>query len=977
MDSNDRWRKLGIAIGVGVALAGLAAAIALLIRRLRKERDGKVPPAPEPVSAEVFLDLEGLTQEEAAARRLEGQDNTIQFRPPRTSSQIWRESIYNILNAGLVGIAVAQLLLGKPLDALLSLGVAVFNVVLNAGQQFFARRRLRDVEQAARPRATVIREGKANSIDPSEIVVGDVLVLGPGDQVLVDGQVVGEGEILVDESMLTGEHGRVAKRAGDTVYAGSFCVSGRAAHTAERVGSERRISALSAEIVATQEEMTPIERVVDRVLRVLLVVVALMTILLLLFWFRVDTGLPVDTVNSALSVIFSIAPAGLFFMIVLTYAAGTADLGKLGALVHRARSVESLANTDVMCFAQAGILTGAHVEVEALDSPKDGEGIAESRLRQILGDYALTTAADNVAIRAMVKTFPGNRRAAVDEAPFLSVQGWSAVAFDDEDLRGVYILGDPQILGPYLVTAEENAPPEEDELHPSAWKRVASPVGRLLERPMSLFRRDEAEPDQDGLLGDEPHGGALLGDGQFGDRPTPDTPEPEEPGSGDAANGGGPVPSFFGRMRNRVATILRRETREDTADDASEQEATYENVFLFAYHPDLLPLHGASGLPQVPDDLIPLCNLRYSERVRPEAIDTIKAFAKMGVTIKAFSSGAPERTASILKQAGLGSDENRPLLVTTGGELAGLDPEAFAVAVAKNTVFGKITPELAGAVVKALRGDRRTVVVVGDGVNDLPAMQEAGLAVARRSSSQAALSVADIVVLDDSPQALLNVVEKGQRIVNGLLDVLKLYLTQVFYLALLIIVLILVARGFPYLSKQGSIIAIVTLTLPSVGLSFWASSGAPPISNLGRLLALFVGPAMLVICGIAVVVYMLVLDRTGDVAYTQLVLTYTLVACGLLLVLFVKPPWRLRVGLRVETADLRPTVLVLVLWFLFLLVALIPLAYQLFGVEGLRQPQDFAVVGLAGLAMGFSLAFLYRVVPLVDSTSGQRDPEEA
>ncbi len=965
MDGKDRGRKLGIAVGVGIALAGLAAAVVLLIRRLRRERAAKVPPAPEPVSARAFLELEGLTQEEAAARRLEGQDNTIRFRPPRTSSQIWRESIYNILNAGLLGIAIAQLLLGKPLDALISLGVAVFNVSLNAGQQFFARRRLRDVEEATRPRATVIREGMAHSIDPSEIVVGDVLVLGPGDQVLVDGRVVGEGEILVDESMLTGEHGRITKRAGDAVYAGSFCVSGRAAHTAERVGNERRISALTSETEATQEEMTPIEHVVNRVLRVLLVVVAIMTILLLLFWFQVETGLPVDTVNSALSVIFSIAPAGLFFMIVLTYAAGTADLGKLGALVHRARSVESLANTDVMCFAQAGILTGTHVEMEALAPPDGGEGIAESRLRQILGDYALTTSADNLAIRAMLKSIPGNRRVAVEEAPFLGVHGWSAVAFDDEDLRGVYFLGDPRILSPYLVAAEEEEA-GEDEPQPPAWKRVVSPVGRVLERPLALFRRDNAKADRDGQPADEP-----LDDRPSGDTPGSDQPDPDRGGNGDS-----PGPGLFGRLRGRVESVLRREVHEDDAEGGPELEETEETVFLFAYRPDLVPLHGDSGLPRVPDNLVPLCNLRYSDRVRPEAIATIKAFAEMDVTIKAFTSGNPARTASILRQAGLGSEEHEPLLTTTGAELAGLDPVAFAHAVDENTVYGEITPEMAGEVVKALRGGARAVVAVGDGVNDLPAMQEASLAIARRSSSQAALSVADIVVLEDSPDVLLRVVEKGQRIVNGLLDVLRLYLTQVLYLALLIPAVVLAARAFPYLSKQGSIIAIVTLTLPSAGLTFWASAGTPRISNLGRLLFLFVGPAMLVMCGIALTVYLLVLDRTGDRAYTQLVLTYALVACGLLLVLFVRPPWRARVGAGTQAGDIRPTILVLVLWVLFVLVAFIPLAYELFGIEPLREPQHFAVVGLAVLAMVFSLAFLLRVVPLVDSPRSGRDAKD-
>jgi cation-transporting ATPase E len=482
-----------------------------------------------------------------------------------------------------------------------------------------------------------------------------------------------------------------------------------------------------------------------------------------------------------------------------------------------------------------------------------------------------------------------------------------------------------------------------------------------------LFQRGDDEPAEGEPPSEEPPG----------DRPASDEQGPEEPGAGEEAESDEPRPGVFRRLRSRMTTILRRDAPDADADDTPESEPVHETVFLFAYHPDVVPLHGESGLPQVPPDLVPLCNLRYSERVRPEAIETIEAFAKMDVSIKAFTTGAPERTATILRQAGLGSDEHEPLLTITGAELAGLDAEAFALAVEENTVYGEATPELEGAVVQALRGEGRSVVVVGDGVNDLPAMQEASLAVARRSSSQAALSVADIVILEDSPEVLLRVVEKGQRIVNGLLDVLKLYLTQVFYLTLLIVALALAVGGFPYLSKQGSIIAIVTLSLPSVALSFWASPGAPRTSNLGRLLTLFVGPAMVVMAGIAFVVYRLVLDRTGDEAHTQLIVTYTLVACGLLLVLFVRPPWHPRVGAGSQAADIRPTLLVLVLWVLFVLVAFIPLAYQLFGIEPLPNPQDFAVVGLAVLAMAFGLAFLLRVVPFVESPRGKREPEEA
>jgi len=186
------------------------------------------------------------------------------------------------------------------------------NIGLNIGQELWARRRLREVEQAARPQATVIREAMARSIDPSEIVLGDALVVGPGDQLLVDGEVVGDEHIFVDESMLTGESVRVSKGAGDQVYAGSFCLDGRGAYIARRIGNERLIATRVAAAPSTKEELTSLERIIGRVLRILLFVVAIFTIMLLSAYFRLDIGVPADALNDAASVIFSIAPASLF-----------------------------------------------------------------------------------------------------------------------------------------------------------------------------------------------------------------------------------------------------------------------------------------------------------------------------------------------------------------------------------------------------------------------------------------------------------------------------------------------------------------------------------------------------------------------------------------------------------------------------------------------------------------------------------------
>ena len=104
--------------------------------------------------------------------------------------------------------------------------------------------------------------------------------MGPGDQILADGQVLGTGQIVMDESMLTGDPQQHTRQAGEPVYAGSFCIAGHGAYEAQKVGSERLIAALTGEFQAVEEELTPLEQTMGRLLRFLLIVVAVLSLLL-------------------------------------------------------------------------------------------------------------------------------------------------------------------------------------------------------------------------------------------------------------------------------------------------------------------------------------------------------------------------------------------------------------------------------------------------------------------------------------------------------------------------------------------------------------------------------------------------------------------------------------------------------------------------------------------------------------------------
>ncbi len=671
MEDQTRDHRSRALFWISIVLAGIAFLGALFVRRRRRERAGRRLTRLRPPVPQAVLDLQGLTEEEAAARLIEGQDNAggsggaVQFKPPYSKRQIWRGNTLTIFNLSMVGLAVVQILLGKPFDALLTTGVMFLGIGLNAGQQLWARGRLKALEQTTRAQATVVREGTVRSIDPGEVVQGDVLVVGPGDQMLADGQVLGTGQLVVDESMLTGDPRQHTRQAGEPVYAGSFCLAGHGAYEAQKVGSERLIAALTGEFQAVEEELTPLERTMDRLLRILLIIVAVLSLLLLADYFDLLLpGIHMDAFASAASVIFGIAPSSLFLMILVNYAMGTADLARVGALVHRSRSVESLAQATVICFAQAGILTGMDLEMEPVEASK----LAASRIRQILGDYARSTSVSSPAVRAIAAAFPGNQRRAREEAPFLSLYGWSAVAFDDEDLRGVYVLGDPDLLGEHLVS-DEPQPEDAGEERPApvAWRERIEGLWRAV-RPSTETTPGESSAQQDEQEQLSP------------------SAAPQE-----AMAAGNPVQ----RLSRQVARVLRRE---EGAPESGEQELQpiEEAVYMMAYCPEPVPLHTADGMPTLPEGLLPLCRLRYTEQVRPEAVETVRAFSQSGVEMKVFTQDAPERTLAVLRQAGLGRDDGTPLRAVSEPELAALDRVRFERAAVENTIFGTMSPEPGG-----------------------------------------------------------------------------------------------------------------------------------------------------------------------------------------------------------------------------------------------------------------------------------------
>jgi cation-transporting P-type ATPase E len=396
----------------------------------------------------------GLTPAEAAARRAAGQGNGVHFQSSRSYVQILRENAFTFINTVLFGIGAVLILMHSIDSAVVTAGLVLLNVIVGVVQEGRAKHKLDQIALLTRPKATVIRAGVEQSVDPAEIVLGDLLVVRPGDQIVVDGRVIGDGPMEVDESLLTGESDHVPKQAGDPVYSGSFCVMGRATYEAQKVGVASFANQLTAQARSYRRVKTPLQHDIDFAIRMMVLLAAQLGFLLALS--GLVRHIPLLESVQVAAVIVVLVPQGLFFMTTVTYATGALRMAGKGALVQQTNAIESLSNVDVLCLDKTGTLTTNRICLTTvLPLAADAAAFGEPALRELLGDFVVSSSDRNRTAQAIADACPGTAYHVVEEVPFSSDWRWSAVRFAEEPLHGdgggeTYVLGAPEVLMPCL-----------------------------------------------------------------------------------------------------------------------------------------------------------------------------------------------------------------------------------------------------------------------------------------------------------------------------------------------------------------------------------------------------------------------------------------------------------------------------------------------------------------------------------------------
>lgn len=400
------------------------------------------------MALDTMLPMQGLTEREVRTRRQQGDGNNTGGSPSRSYWDIARANLFTLFNNILFTIGVALIALGRTNDALTSVGLGLINALISTVQEIRAKRQLDRIALVNRPTATVIRDGREQVIAPAELVKGDIIRVNAGDQIVVDGRMIGDGVLEMDESLLTGEPDLIRKQAGDTLFSGSFCVTGSGYFQAEKVGAASFANQITATARTFKVTLTPLQRQIDFVVRLVMLVVIVISIII--FGASLLEGLSTVRLVQIAAVLSGQVPYGLFLMIVVAYALGASTIARQGALVQQTNAVEALSNIDVLCMDKTGTLTANRLVFNAvypLGNAATGAVTAQ------LGDFVQSATVTNKTSDAIKAGVPGTHRPIVDEVPFASARKWSAVAFDQPDRQGAYVLGALEMLKAYLPAA--------------------------------------------------------------------------------------------------------------------------------------------------------------------------------------------------------------------------------------------------------------------------------------------------------------------------------------------------------------------------------------------------------------------------------------------------------------------------------------------------------------------------------------------
>lgn len=384
--------------------------------------------------------IEGLSKNEVQERIKEEKVNKSNNDKLKTNWQIIRDNVFTLFNLYNLIIAIA-LVMVKAYTNTFFFAIIVVNVLIGIIQEIHGRNLVKKLSILTASKTTVIRDGKQIEIEIDEVVLGDTILLKQGDQIPSDSYVI-QGEVEVNESLLTGESDSIVKRYEDKLLSGSYIVSGKCYAIVEKVGDDNFASQILSATKQEKENNSELLNSMKKVTKFTSFVIIPVGIILFIqaFYFREATIAQAVVATSA--ALLGMLPKGLVLLITIALESGVIKLAKKEVLVQESYSIEALAHIDTICLDKTGTITNGKMSVSEIEIYN--EKILPKPFNNMMEAFVNGMDDTNSTFKAMKEHFDGTTTyEKLCNVSFSSERKWSSISFKKE---GSIIVGAPEKL---------------------------------------------------------------------------------------------------------------------------------------------------------------------------------------------------------------------------------------------------------------------------------------------------------------------------------------------------------------------------------------------------------------------------------------------------------------------------------------------------------------------------------------------------
>ncbi len=638
---------------------------------------------------------QGLTAEEVKTRVQAKKTNRVKRVVGKSYAAIFASNLLTFFNLLGFIVFIISLIAHSGLANKTFIVIIVANTVIGIFQEIRSKIAVEKLSLVSEPTAEVVRDGVAQTIKTRDIVLDDILLYSAGKQICTDSIVI-IGEVEVDESMLTGEADAVKKKAGDTLYSGSYIISGNCTARCDKVGKDNYVEQLSARVKKAKMPPSELMKGIRRIIKFIAIIIFPLGIatflrhpnIVSMFGTNEFTEYFANFINNKSNPIvqkvdeallamsgsmLGMVPSGMVLLTSVALAVAALKLARKKVLVRELPCIEMLARVDTLCLDKTGTITDGSMTVEQVIPLVS----TEDEIKTYIATVIHATGDDNMTAKALT-AYLGNVNPLDSTAhiPFSSARKYSAASIKG---HGTIAIGAAEFM----------------------------------------FKKSNKDFNQ--------KCNALLKQGL------------------------------------RVLAIGRS------------KKAISQNGTV--------------------DGLEPIAIVALADTIREDAPEIIKWFKENNVAIKVISGDNPLSVSVIAGKVGV---ENADKYIS----LDGMNDDEVVSAAKKYTVFGRVTPEQKALLVKTMKAQGHTVAMTGDGVNDILAMRESDCAISVGCGTDAAKTVANLVLMDNKFSQMPKVVAEGRQVVNNIQNSASLFLMKTTMVVFTTILCLIIGKSFPFQAQH-------------------------------------------------------------------------------------------------------------------------------------------------------------------------------